>query len=242
MMPGDWGQTRGVTNRSQTLCGRWAFHGFAAWSCRTQTRITTTPYLPLLNRFRIDRIASTPQFWSSEDAHVRQTLDVVSSADVKTEVWKVGEGGQLAGLDWRVLHPRSNLPHVSDNASSLCLLIRFAGKQILLPGDLEGSGLLALVELPERPCHLLMAPHHGSLTIDPTELMQWCQPELVIISGNHRANRPEVIHKYARFGTQTGITYRDAALQYRVRADGTSSVWHWQEGRWQPWEVPTSSL
>ncbi|MEZ6074893.1 MAG: hypothetical protein R3C56_04205 [Pirellulaceae bacterium] len=66
-----------------------------------------------------------------------------------------GHSGRVGEVSYQILHPRAGKRAESDNASSLCLLLEFAGKRVLLPGDLEGSGLLDLTELPPRPlsCH-----------------------------------------------------------------------------------------
>ncbi len=135
---------------------------------------------------------------------------------------------------WQVLHPRDSLQCESDNASSLCLLLEYAGQRILLPGDLEGNGLLNLLSLPERPCHALMAPHHGSLSHDPSELLDWCQPKVVVISGNHRATRPEVLAQYNRPEVTLGVTFRDGAIQLRISSAGELSCWHWAVDHWAP--------
>lgn len=197
--------------------------------------------LGLAERFRIGRLASTHQFWNSRDHDVVELLGSLDRRVVRAE-WNAGMYGTLGNLRWRVLHPGPNWVGESDNAASLCLLVEYAGKRILLPGDLEGSGLLSLVELPERPCHVLMAPHHGSLSLDPDELLAWCRPQVVVISGNHRATHPKVLKKYASPESELGITFRDGAIQVRITAAGSLSVWHWQGQAWSPLESNATLL
>ena len=187
----------------------------------------------LLQRFAVGKVASTSQFFESSDRHVRELLGTLPN-HLAREEFHAGRSGRVGEVAYQVLHPQAGKQVESDNASSLCLLLEFAGKRILLPGDLEGSGLLDLTQLPPRPCHVLMAPHHGSLTLDPSELLVWCQPQLVIISGNHRATRAEVLEKYSVAGSQLGITFRDGAVQVRIDSTGGLSVWHWSDQRWQP--------
>ncbi len=187
----------------------------------------------LLERFSIGRVVSTAEFWHSQDRHVTELADHLKQHRVDRLTWAAGEAGTLGDLSWKVLHPRTGERWESDNASSLCLLLSYRDKRILLPGDLEGSGLRTLTHLPERPCHVLMAPHHGSLTIDPSEMLTWCQPQLVVVSGNHRAIRPRVVEKYAAPHSVLGITFRDGAVQYRVSPSGETSVWRWCNRQWE---------
>jgi competence protein ComEC len=190
--------------------------------------------LGLLERFNVATVISTQRFWKSTARDVISIRAALNASSIQQLVWNANSRGNVGQVSWQVLHPDDALNAESDNASSLCLLLEYAGKRVLLPGDLEGSGLLNLVSLPERPCHALMAPHHGSLTHDPSELLTWCQPEVVVISGNHRAVRPEVLEQYARPDIQLGITFRDNAIQIRIAADGELSSWHWVAGAWAP--------
>lgn len=190
----------------------------------------------LIERFRIGRVVSTSQFWESSDHQVQQVVAQLRRANIPRESWVAGDRGSLGNTYWQVLHPAANQRFESDNASSLCLLFHYAERRILLPGDLDGTGLLELMTLPDRPCHLLMAPHHGSLSHDPTALLEWCRPDWVVISGNHRALRPAVLREYA--AAPTLVTFRDGALQYRVRPDGQATMHRWLQRQWTPIELP----
>lgn len=187
----------------------------------------------LAERFCIGRVVSTPQFWNSSDDDVRRLRTRLNGLRVPQIAWSSDSAGQEAGMRWKVLHPRAELELESDNASSLCLLLEYRGKRILLPGDLEGSGMLDLLELPQRPCHALMAPHHGSLTQNPRDILQWCQPEFVVVSGNHRATRPAVVEQYQWPGAILGITFRDGALRFAIDSSGQVSVRRWGDNRWK---------
>ena len=102
-------------------------------------------------------------------------------------------------------------------------------------------GMYRLLELPERPCHALMAPHHGSLTKDPTDMLQWCRPELVVISGNHRAVRPAVVERYAPQTETLGITFRDGAIRWAVHGDGETMALRWNADQWEPLSADVAS-
>ncbi|MEM8734454.1 MAG: ComEC/Rec2 family competence protein [Planctomycetota bacterium] len=192
----------------------------------------------LAERFQIGKIWSTENFVNSDDRPVRELLALLEQRLIPIRKCSAGESGVCAGVEWKVLHPDKR-PFESDNASSLCMQFEFCGKRVLLPGDLEGMGMYRLLELPERPCHALMAPHHGSLTKDPTEMLQWCRPELVVISGNHRAVRPEVIERYAPQTKDLAITFRDGAIRWTVDGEGEMAASRWRADHWDP--IGTSS-
>lgn len=190
----------------------------------------------LAERFSIGSIATTQRFLSSDAPGVTRLLRYLHEKKISVVERHSGDSGTETNLRWEVLHPHSESLSESDNADSLCLLLHYDGRRILLPGDLDGTGMLHLLQLPERPCHVLMAPHHGSLTRDPALLLEWCQPELVVISGNHRAARPEVLAKYQPATHQLGITFRDGAIRCEISAGRPLQVSRWNKDKWEVFE------
>ncbi len=188
----------------------------------------------LVERFNIASVTSTRRFWTSDSQGISGVHQALNEHSIPRAEWTADSRGAEGDVRWQVLHPANSLASESDNASSVCLLLEYAGKRVLLPGDLEGSGLLNLVALPERPCHVLMAPHHGSMSHDPSELLHWCRPEVIVISGNHRATRPQVLEKYALAGAALGVTFRDGAIQLRISSAGELTSWSWQQTGWEP--------
>lgn len=187
----------------------------------------------LLERFQVGSVATTERFVACRDAEVTALLTDLEGRGISVETWATGDSGTVADVEWQVLHPHNDMRFESDNASSLCLLFEFANRRVLLPGDLDGTGMFSLLELPDRPCHALMAPHHGSLTRDPIPLLEWCRPELVVVSGNHRAARDAVVEKYSPQSDLLGITFRDGAIRYQVDSDSTTKTFHWQGDSWE---------
>lgn len=188
--------------------------------------------LGLLERFSVGEIISTPQFWSKQDNEIQELAGQFKQLACNTAEWAHPVEGNDAEVHFRVLHPHAAWRGATDNADSLCLEIDYAGKRILLPGDLEGAGMVQLLTLPSRPCHVVMAPHHGSMTHDPKNLLQWCQPEVVVISGGPRAVRSEVVERYSQIPALLAITHRDGAIQVRITDDGQLSSWHWVDEQW----------
>ncbi len=188
----------------------------------------------LADRFVVSNVTSTPQFWASRDPEVRDVHAALRARSIDCDTWWTGTEGGATGFQWRVLHPPKRFTTASDNATSLCLLLESRGKRVLLPGDLEGIGMQELIRQPPRPSHVLMAPHHGSLTVDPRPLVQWCAPDWIVISGGHRAARSDVLRQYGGAEIGLAITFRDGAVRCEIDPSGAISLLHWSNGTWRP--------
>ncbi len=190
----------------------------------------------LVERFQIGRVASTQRFWASDEPAIiaiREMLDRKGIPRIQWDSTSKADAGQCS-VQTELLHPPPVFQAESDNADSLVLQLEYAGVRVLLTGDIEGSGMLAVCERlrAQKPhCDVLMAPHHGSLSHDPKELMDVCQPKVVVISGGDRSIRPEVALKYASAGI-LGISFRDHAIQVRIDANGITQTDRWDGDSW----------
>ena len=81
-----------------------------------------------------------------------------------------------------VLHPTPGVEDSLDNANSVVLRITYAGKTLLLTGDLERSGSTHLQQEPLDPIDLLLAPHHGGKSANTAAFAQWTRPRHVVAS------------------------------------------------------------
>ncbi len=197
----------------------------------------------LLERFSIGQATASPQFWQHLDpelADLRQAFSAHQLSMTRVVAGEVIECDPECKLATRVLHPPGNFLDNLDNANSLTLLMEYAGRRWLLPGDLEKNGLQHLLSGLPQSCDLLMAPHHGSMTQEPKPLFDWCKPSTIVISGGSRASRDKVIQRYSMRGAQTLVTHRDGAIQWRVSEEGLINVVHWYRGKWRAVEVEAS--
>jgi len=114
-----------------------------------------------------------------------------------------------------VLHPPRLGVVGNDNANSVTVCIEHAGRLILLPGDLESSGMEDLTaELP-RDCDVLLAPHHGSRRSDPPGFAAWSTPELVVFSSGNADMTPS-IRSYERAGAAVFETHRQGTVNVTI--------------------------
>jgi competence protein ComEC len=111
----------------------------------------------------------------------------------------------------------------STNDNSLVLAIRYAGRTLLLPGDIERPSERELLAAgaPLR-AEVLKAPHHGSRTSSSPEFLRAVAPRFAVFCAG-ADNRfgfphPDVV---ARFPCPTRVTGRDGAVTVTVHADGS---------------------
>jgi competence protein ComEC len=134
-------------------------------------------------------------------------------------VREVRAGDRLQNSSEAVLevwHPPGAGVLGSDNANSIVLSIEFAGRRILLTGDLETPGLEAvLAELP-YDCDVLLAPHHGSPRSDPPGFSAWATPEYVVISGGYGDEIRGVANTYEAAGARALHTAEVGAVEIIV--------------------------
>lgn len=174
----------------------------------------------LIRTLPIGRISVSPQFLDWSQPEVRQVLDTARRCEVPLKlIWQ--DDSLLLGdeIRCRVLHPTANEMLSPDNANSIVLLIEYAGRRILLTGDLERDGLLRLLKSPPKRCDMLLAPHHGSLGANTTDLARWARPDWLIVSADRRANLATL---QSRFGTETNVlsTHDHGAITFEIRANG----------------------
>ncbi len=118
-----------------------------------------------------------------------------------------------------ILHPPREGVIGRDNANSLLLAVEFAGKRILLPGDLEPPGLeLVMADMP-YDCDILLAPHHGSGGSDPPGFAAWCRPEWVVFSGRRREVVASTAQTYRNHGAQVMHTASLGAIEFVLKND-----------------------
>ncbi len=176
----------------------------------------------VLRRFSVGVVYVSPMMFQQPSPAVSELRCQIRRAGVPlgtlAESARLRAGSQVSV---EVLHPPREGCRDGDNADSLVLLIRFAGRCILLPGDLESPGLDELLAEMPVACEILMAPHHGSRHSRPERVARWCTPRHVVISGGYGAETGEVLRAFTRSGARAWHTQRDGAVTWEL---GTGSV------------------
>ena len=140
----------------------------------------------LLERFNVGEILVSENFESLENPGLADLLKPVRSQGIPIrEVvagseWKSRDGR----LEFKILHPEAGFSKATpDNARSLVLDVSDGKHHLLLTGDLEGSGLNAMLNHPlEHQPDVLLSPHHGGWSANPAWVYDWAKPRNVVVS------------------------------------------------------------
>lgn len=176
----------------------------------------------LAQRFSIGRVWTSPAMLRDQGAATQALWQALARAAVRVETtW---QGCVLIDRpDCRVcvLHPPEEGLADTDNANSVVLLIQYGPHRVLLTGDLERSGMTRLLAGPPQPCHVLLAPHHGSLRSDPPGFAAWCSPRWVVVSGDRdeQSQRAALTSAYHAAGAEVLHTAWSGAVTVRVAGD-----------------------
>jgi len=167
----------------------------------------------LLRRFRIKAVYVSPVMFQGESAALVALAESIKEAGVPIRYCCEGSVLPTNGEAqiW-TLHPPAEGVTGSDNANSIVLAVEYAGRRILLPGDLEDEGIEALLQSPPFDCDVLLAPHHGSARSNPPELAAWARPEWVVISGGSHGSVESVESAYQASGAEVRNTHEDGAI------------------------------
>jgi len=174
----------------------------------------------LLMRFAVGQVLVSPMMFDRDAASLEELKAVLAKHKAPLAETYGGDRlrfGRSAAIE--VLHPPKRGVLGGDNANSVTLLVEFAGRRLLLPGDIESPGLDdVLAELP-TDCDVVMAPHHGSPRSDPEGLMEWATPELVVVSGGNDPRAPEVAERFRAMGAEVRHTAWHGAVTVTLTKD-----------------------
>jgi competence protein ComEC len=167
-----------------------------------------------------------------QQSGIAALCDAAAAANVPLRLVQSGDR-LLAGDDVRleILHPDAGDGDELDNANSIVLRVEYAGRVILLTGDLEESGLDALLSRPAEAVDVLLSPHHGSRAANPPELAEWAQPAYAVISTGDHGKAGELQEVYGP-GCRVLSTADSGAVRVRISPEGELVV---EEYRVAPW-------
>ncbi len=187
----------------------------------------------VLRRFGVSEIVTPPGMLDEPEIAldaIRHAID--KSGAVASELYS-GATMSAGGQTIRILHPPRERMLANDNANSLVLQIDCGDKTLILPGDLEPPGTELLVQADRPPPGgVLMAPHHGSLSMDAATVLQWARPSETIVSGGQRAQRPEVQDMLSFTGSGVHVTSDVGAIRVRIDREGKIEVRTWTKSPW----------
>lgn len=155
---------------------------------------------------------------------VASALEEAARAGIAIRLISADQQIQLdPAVNFTVLHPSPDFVGKSDNANSLVLSVEYAGRRIVLTGDLEQDGLHRLLK--QSPIHadVLLSPHHGSTKANPPDLSRWATPEWLLVSYRDDTIQRRLSEVYGP-GTEVMTTASSGAIRCRIQADGEVTV------------------
>jgi competence protein ComEC len=182
----------------------------------------------LLDQFSVGAVYVSPVMFEERSAALDALRDAIKTSGVSMqEVWAGDRLRSTGDVRIEVLHPPRRGVLGSDNANSIVLEVEYAGRRLLLTGDLETPGLQDVIaELP-IDCDVLLAPHHGSAASDPPGFAAWSTPEWTIISGGRGDTLPAVTNAYTAHGGKVFSTAERGAVRVEISpAEIDVECWH----------------
>lgn len=188
----------------------------------------------LLGRVSVGVVYVSPLMFQQESEALDLLRNSIRGANVPLRTLNMGDRldvGSRVAID--VLHPprRGVVGFDSDNANSIVLLVSYAGRRILLPGDLVSPGLDDVLAEQPIDCDVVMAPHHGSAGSQPKRFVAWTTPEWVIISAGQNDRLVPVKRIFRDAGAKVLHTNRSGAVRVTITPNELS-VHNW---RLDPW-------
>lgn len=140
------------------------------------------------------------------------------------------------GAVLEVLWPPPGERGLSSNDSGLVLRLRYAGRSVLLPADLQSAGLRGLLALPESVetlrADVLVAPHHGSYEDATAAFVRAVRPTHVLSSDDRTPTLKQLDFEPAvGDGVRLLRTHRDGSITVRITRRGELSVRAYHEDR-----------
>ena len=183
----------------------------------------------LLDRFSVGAMYVSPVMFETPQPAVAELAAAIQESGVPLRTIHAGDRLRSSSdVRLEVLHPPRKGVIGSDNANSILLLVEYAGRRVLLTGDLESPGLEDVLAEQPLDCDVVLAPHHGSARSNPTGFALWSTPEHVVISGSRNVEDIPAIEAvkdaYRARGAEVYHTAEDGCIRLELRGSGVTAA------------------
>ncbi len=166
---------------------------------------------------------AVPRFAEFTETLTRRGVRVIDAGREHERGWPLRRAGE-EGWSVEALWPADAVGSCAANDRSVVLAIRFAGRALLLTGDIEASAEQALSRSGDVRADILKVPHHGSATSSTPAFIAAVGAAAAVASvgqGNRYGfPRAEVEERYRARGTAFFRTDRDGAVIATLEATG----------------------
>jgi len=177
----------------------------------------------LLDRFQVGEVCVGPGMFRDNSRAVRALREALQRHRIVPRVVRAGDKLSEGPCSIRVLHPPDEGIVGSDNANSLVLAVEYLERRILLPGDLDKSGLDEVLAQAPLRCEVVLSPHHGSKRSRPDALTAWAQTPCLVVSGGDRFGGDETGMPKDSAGRSVLATDRCGAVSIRIDGQGLAA-------------------
>jgi competence protein ComEC len=219
----------------------------SAWPKGSMVNSAIKPYLLLQGIKDMDKVIIS-HLDNDHSGGIYDVLDafnvkeVISSEpieNINAHICKTGDQWQWDDVIFTVMHPDNVDNYWKRNNKSCVLLIKVAGRSILLPGDAE-----ALVEREighELPnIDVMIAPHHGSKTSSTLSWVQKVKNGIVIFSSGYLSQfkhpHPLIEQRYKAVNAKAFTTALEGMITVEIAGDGHISTYGWRETEGKYWQ------
>jgi len=157
---------------------------------------------------------------AAEAKWTRPLKDLAAAHQVAVREVRCGDTLEHGGMRMTVLGPPLATPADNSNDSSLVLLLEADGRRVVFTGDIGEKPRRAMAES-KTPltADILLAPHHGSVTLWTKEFIERCSPSVIISSDSWRLSAAQ---KKLPALVPSGSLYRTG--------EGGAVFCQWQQG------------
>jgi len=133
-----------------------------------------------------------------------------------------GQHWRWDGVDFEILHPKSNYGLSSNNDNSCVLKVRAGKQSLLITGDIsqKAEGFLLQMQYAALKSQVLIVPHHGSHHSSRPRFINTVKPDLAIVSAgflnSYHHPSPSVIAAYRAIGSKVLDTVETGQIQFSL--------------------------
>lgn len=148
-----------------------------------------------------------------------RTLDAL---DLPPRIVQPGQHIPLGrGAELEILWPPPTGAELSSNDSAVVAQLRYAGRSILITGDIQDAAETGLLKSPESVrADVLIAPHHGSSESTTADFVRAVNPSIIISSNDRSLTGKQKRFEHLVGNAQLLRTNRCGAITIHITKDG----------------------
>jgi competence protein ComEC len=163
---------------------------------------------------------------AQSSAPAEALLKTFDALDIPPQIVQPGQHIELGrGAELEILWPPTTGPALSSNDSAVVAQLRYAGRSILITGDIEEPAEKELIKSPDPlRADVLIAPHHGSSEITTAAFVRAVRPSYILSSNDRSLSGKQKRFEHLIGDIPLFRTNRCGAITVHIGKDGTIRV------------------